>query len=81
MVQYDARKKPTENIGLPDSLLSRFDLLFIVLDAKSDSIDRAISKHVLRMHRYKDGGVGDGVLVLPPSQRASSTLADFMVWF
>jgi hypothetical protein len=32
MFQYDQYKTPMENIGLQDSLLSRFDLLFIVLD-------------------------------------------------
>lgn len=30
--QYDQFKTPMENIGLQDSLLSRFDLIFIVLD-------------------------------------------------
>ena len=30
--QYNRQKKPSENIALPDSLLSRFDLMFIVLD-------------------------------------------------
>eukprot|EP01083_Nonionella_stella_P015981 44681_1 len=47
---YDRYKKPHENIGLPDSLLSRFDLLFIVLDKIDTQIDRQISDHVLKMH-------------------------------
>mmetsp|Transcript_7111 Transcript_7111/g.9835 ORF Transcript_7111/g.9835 Transcript_7111/m.9835 type:complete len:799 (-) Transcript_7111:365-2761(-) len=51
--QYDRHKKPTENIALPDSLLSRFDLLFILLDNLNPEHDRLIADHVLRMHRYK----------------------------
>ncbi|CAN1230619.1 DNA replication licensing factor MCM3 [Linum grandiflorum] len=50
---YDRSLTPTKNIGLPDSLLSRFDLLFIVLDQMDPDIDRHISEHVLRMHRYR----------------------------
>jgi len=38
--QYNRHKKPSENIRLPDSLLSRFDLLFIVLDELSPAHDR-----------------------------------------
>ncbi|GAB2279885.1 DNA replication licensing factor MCM3 2 [Dionaea muscipula] len=56
---YDRSLTPTKNIGLPDSLLSRFDLLFIVLDQMDPKIDGQISEHVLRMHRYRsalDGG-------------------------
>lgn len=30
--QYDQYKNPMDNIGMQDSLLSRFDMLFIVLD-------------------------------------------------
>ncbi|RWW88386.1 hypothetical protein BHE74_00002738 [Ensete ventricosum] len=58
--QYDRSLTPTKNIGLPDSLLSRFDLLFIVLDQMDPEIDRHISEHVSRMHRYcaDDRGVG-----------------------
>jgi hypothetical protein len=59
-VQYDRSLTPTKNIGLPDSLLSRFDLLFIVLDQMDADIDRQISEHVLRMHRYRTSGEDSG---------------------
>jgi DNA replication licensing factor MCM3 len=49
-----------ENIGLQDSLLSRFDLLFIVLDKMDPENDRMISDHVLRIHRYRNPGEQDG---------------------
>lgn len=49
--QYRESVSPQENIRLPDSLLSRFDLLFIILDKASPEGDRNISRHVLQMHR------------------------------
>jgi DNA replication licensing factor MCM3 len=58
--QYDTRKDPHKNIALPDSLLSRFDLLFVVTDDVSDERDRMISEHVLRMHRYQAPGMEPG---------------------
>lgn len=58
--QYDIHKDPHKNIALPDSLLSRFDLLFIVTDDVSETRDRMIADHVLRMHRYLPPGVEDG---------------------
>ncbi|XP_056301244.1 DNA replication licensing factor MCM3 [Danio aesculapii] len=58
--RYDQYKTPMENIGLQDSLLSRFDLLFIVLDQMDPEQDREISDHVLRMHRYRDPHEQDG---------------------
>lgn len=59
-MQYDQYKTPMENIGLQDSLLSRFDLLFIMLDQMDPEQDREISDHVLRMHRYRAPGEQDG---------------------
>ncbi|XP_063771187.1 DNA replication licensing factor MCM3 [Pseudophryne corroboree] len=58
--RYDQYKTPMENIGLQDSLLSRFDLLFIMLDQMDPEQDREISDHVLRMHRYRAAGEQDG---------------------
>lgn len=59
-VQYDVHKDPHKNIALPDSLLSRFDLLFVVTDDVDEVRDRQIADHVLRMHRYLPPGVEEG---------------------
>ncbi len=59
--QYDSNKDPHKNIALPDSLLSRFDLLFIVIDDVEDARDRAISEHVLAMHQYRPPGLEEGL--------------------
>jgi DNA replication licensing factor MCM3 len=48
---------------LPDSLLSRFDLLFIVTDDVDEKRDRLIADHVLRMHRYLPPGLEEGTPV------------------
>ena len=61
--QYDTHKDPHRNIALPDSLLSRFDLLFVVTDDIDDFRDRQISEHVLRMHRYRQPGTEEGAPV------------------
>jgi DNA replication licensing factor MCM3 len=61
--QYDVHKDPHRNIALPDSLLSRFDLLFIVTDDIEDARDRQVSEHVLRMHRYRTPGAEEGLPV------------------
>ena len=56
MGTYDHNATITKNISLPASLLSRFDLLFIVLDQMTARHDRDLSEHVLRMHRYRRPG-------------------------
>ncbi|KAF8632620.1 hypothetical protein AX15_001822 [Amanita polypyramis BW_CC] len=58
--QYDIHKDPHRNIALPDSLLSRFDLLFIVTDDVDATRDRQIADHVLRLHRYLPPGIEEG---------------------
>ena len=62
--RYDQYKTPMENIGLQDSLLSRFDLIFVILDNCDMEQDNIIADHVLRMHRYRPPNEADGE-VLP----------------
>ena len=51
--EYLTNRSPNYNIGMPDSLLSRFDLIFLVLDEKDPDKDRRIAKKVTSNHRYK----------------------------
>lgn len=51
---FDDSMDLAKNIGLPDSLLSRFDLIFVVRDLMTEELDRKIADQVLRqaMHRH-----------------------------
>lgn len=74
--QYDQYKTPMENIGLQDSLLSRFDLLFVMLDLVDSEQDQRISDFVVRMHRYRNPKEQDGE-VLPMGGNYADLLTTF----
>lgn len=48
---YDRSLSIANNVNLPDSLLSRFDMLFVVLDNSDSARDQQIAEHVLKQHR------------------------------
>ena len=50
---FDPSIDLNKNINLPDSILSRFDLVYIVRDLLSKEEDRKISAQVLRQLRYR----------------------------
>lgn len=58
--RYDEYKTPMENIGLQDSLLSRFDVIFILLDKNDEENDSKIADHILKVHRYRNPREQDG---------------------
>lgn len=51
--RYNKRRSISENVDLPNSLLSRFDLMFLLLDKADMTHDLALAKHVLHVHRFK----------------------------
>mmetsp|Transcript_50702 Transcript_50702/g.128743 ORF Transcript_50702/g.128743 Transcript_50702/m.128743 type:complete len:705 (+) Transcript_50702:233-2347(+) len=55
---FDPSLDLAKNIGMPDSLLSRFDLVFVVRDLTTEEIDRKIATQVLRQAQMRLSGVG-----------------------
>ena len=51
--RYNKRRSISENVNLPNSLLSRFDLLFLLLDRVDAEADIALARHVTHVHRFK----------------------------
>jgi DNA replication licensing factor MCM7 len=49
--RYNRHKSLSENINLPNSLLSRFDLLFLILDIPDVDRDTALARHVTFVHQ------------------------------
>ncbi|ORE02088.1 MCM-domain-containing protein [Rhizopus microsporus var. microsporus] len=50
--RYNTRLSPTKNINLPAALLSRFDLLYLILDKPSYDMDRLLAEHVTYVHTH-----------------------------
>lgn len=49
--RYNKSRSPSENINLPAALLSRFDLLFLLLDVPKKQQDIELARHVTHVHR------------------------------
>lgn len=49
--RYNTSFTPQENMNLPAALLSRFDLMWLLLDRPDSDSDMALAHHVLHVHR------------------------------
>ncbi|KAI5465959.1 DNA replication licensing factor mcm7 [Mariannaea sp. PMI_226] len=70
--RYNPRISPVENINLPAALLSRFDILFLLLDTPTRETDEQLAKHVAFVHmnsRHPDLGT-DNVVFSPHEVRS-----------
>lgn len=49
--RYDDTRTSQDNIEFQSTILSRFDLIFIIRDVRDDRRDRTIANHVLSLHQ------------------------------
>lgn len=75
--RFDAEQSIAEQIDMPPTLLSRFDLIFALKDAPNKAKDEAIARHILASHRrgealaVKDSKALAGTEEIRPSIDAS----------
>lgn len=50
--RYNPRLSPHENINLPAALLSRFDIMYLMLDQPSREADERLAQHVAYVHMH-----------------------------
>jgi len=51
--RYDPYRNISENISLPVTILSRFDLIFVMRDVPEAELDSRMSEHILTLHKMK----------------------------
>jgi len=51
---YDPRKSVVDNINLPKNLMTRFDLIWLMLDKRNRDMDRQLAEHLVSM--YSEAG-------------------------
>ncbi|WWD21313.1 hypothetical protein CI109_105797 [Kwoniella shandongensis] len=50
--RYNPKVSPVENINLPAALLSRFDVIFLILDTPTREDDERLAQHVTYVHMH-----------------------------
>lgn len=48
--KYDPSMSVVENVKMPPTLLSRFDLIYLVLDKQSEAADRRLANHIVSLY-------------------------------
>lgn len=51
--KWDPKSTITENIQLPPTLMSRFDLVFLILDPQDENYDKKLARHLVSLY-YKE---------------------------
>ncbi|OXU23451.1 hypothetical protein TSAR_001635 [Trichomalopsis sarcophagae] len=52
--QWNLKKTIIDNVQLPHTLMSRFDLIFLMLDPQNDYFDRKLARHLVTLYYEKE---------------------------
>ncbi|OCH88735.1 MCM-domain-containing protein [Obba rivulosa] len=63
--KYNMNETITRNIDLPPTLISRFDLLYLVLDQVDESLDRKLAQHLVSLYLEDAPETGGGEDIVP----------------
>lgn len=55
--RYDRSKSLKYNLALPPAIMSRFDLIYIMIDEPDDVSDYNIAKHIVGVHQHGDDAI------------------------
>ena len=66
--RYNPKISPIENINLPAALLSRFDVLFLMLDTPSREADEELAQHVAYVHMHNKHPEQAGGVIFTPHE-------------
>lgn len=60
--QWNKNKTIIENIQLPHTLMSRFDLIFLILDPQDELFDQRLAQHLVSLY-FTAGAERDQIMV------------------
>jgi len=73
--RYDPRLSMVQNINLPPTLLSRFDLIYLILDKSDPESDRQLARHLVKLYQSR---ADDATDVQAQAPYDMATLTEFI---
>uniref|UniRef100_A0A8C2ED06 DNA helicase MCM8 n=2 Tax=Cyprinus carpio TaxID=7962 RepID=A0A8C2ED06_CYPCA len=73
---YNKAKTVSENLKMGSALLSRFDLVFILLDTPNEDHDHLLSEHVMALRAGKSGAVSSAAVTRYSTQESSISILE-----
>jgi len=71
--QWDPNLTTVENIQLPHTLLSRFDLIFLILDPQDEHFDRRLGTHLVSLYHMSEAEAAEESMDM-------ATLRDYLAY-